>query len=305
MTPAWVEVLIRLAQFGCGLVLFGLPSFAVYRRSAWNAAGRTGTPFQSILTGCALGLLLAASAATLALTVNMYGTLADALNVEAIWSVLTGLQVGVALGVRLVLTFVFLLMLLVMPDGSTKRFALLGIGGLIVAGFAWSGHGAATEGAWALVHLASDILHLLAAAIWIGALVALTWVLFPASDPQDAAPASGDLKAFSNLGTWAVGVILITGLINSAVLVGVDRIGQMETHPYGQILLAKVALFGAMLGLAAANRYVLVPRLERLDLAPVSALASLKISVSVETALGVLVLLAVAAMGRIAPMTAG
>ncbi len=305
MTPAWVEVLIRLAQFACGLVLFGLPAFTFYRGKARAGAGRTGKPFQVAMVAGNLGLLLTASMATVALTVNMYGTLADALNVEAVWSVLTGLQVGVALGVRLVLTILFLLMLLVMPDGKAKRFGLLGIGGLIVAGFAWSGHGAASEGAWGLVHLVSDILHLLAAAIWIGALVALTGVLARASTPQDVGLAGNDLKAFSNLGTGAVGVIVVTGLINSAVLVGPDRIGQMTTDPYGQILLTKIGLFGVMLGLAAANRYVLVPRLERQDLVPTSALSSLKISVGVETALGVLVLLAVAMIGRIAPMAAG
>ena len=63
MTPAWVEVLIRLAQYGFGLVLFGLPAFAVYRRRAWNAAGRTGVPFRATLIASALGLLIAAQTA--------------------------------------------------------------------------------------------------------------------------------------------------------------------------------------------------------------------------------------------------
>ena len=302
MTPAWLEVLIRLAQFGFGLVLFGLPAFAVYRRRAWEAAGRTGVPFRVTLILSALGLLSGTSAATLALTVNMYGTLADALDVEALWSVLTGLQVGLALGARLVLTTVFLLVVVIMPDRTTKRLALSLIGGTIVAGFAWSGHGAATEGFWALAHLISDVLHLLAAAIWIGALVALTGALARASAPRDAGLARDDLKAFSTLGTSAVLVIIVTGLINSAVLVGVDRIGRMASDPYGQILIAKLALFGAMLGLAAANRFVLVPRLEREEAGSVSALSRLKISVGIETMLGLLILLAVAAMGRIAPM---
>ena len=305
MTPAWVEVLIRLAQYGFGLVLFGLPAFAVYRRRAWNAAGRTGVPFRATLIASALGLLIAALAATLALTVNMYGTLADALDVEAVWSVLTGLQVGVALGARLVLTAVCLLVLLIMPDRTTTRLALTLIGGVIVASFAWSGHGAATEGLWAIAHLISDVLHLLAAAIWIGALVALTGALAHASAPQNAALVGDDLKAFSALGTASVLVIVITGLINSAFLVGLDRIGLMTTDPYGQILIGKITLFVAMLGLAAANRFVLVPRLERLDLASAPSLSRLKISIGVETMLGLLVLLAVAAMGRIAPLSGG
>ena len=305
MTPAWVEVLIRLAQYGFGLVLFGLPAFAVYRRKAWKASGGTRIPFRLTMIASALGLLIAALAATLALTVNMYGTLADALDAEAVWSVLTGLQVGVALGIRLILTAAFLLVLLSMPDRTTTRLALSLIGGVIVAGFAWSGHGAATEGFWALAHLISDVLHLLAAAIWIGALVALTGILTHASTPQNAPLVGDDLTAFSALGTASVLVIVITGLINSAFLVGMDRIGQMASHPYGQILIAKIALFVAMHGLAAANRFVLVPRLERQDIASAPSLSRLKTSVGVETILGLLVLLAVAAMGRIAPLSGG
>src|SRR3546814_15811165 len=44
-------------------------------------------------------------------------------------------------------------------------------GGL--SSLAWSGHGAATEGGAGMVHLGADILHLLAAGAWVGALAAL------------------------------------------------------------------------------------------------------------------------------------
>ena len=305
MTPAWVEVVVRLAQFSFGLGLFGLPAFALYRGRAWREAERARIPVHGLLILSTLGLFLAAMAAVLALTVNMYGSLADALDVEAVWSVLTGLQVGMALGIRLVLAVAFLLVLLLAPHKPVKQVMLLVIGGLIVAGFAWSGHGAATEGAWRFLHLGSDVLHLLAAAIWIGALVVLSYVIARASAPEDAALSRDDLTSFSNLGTAAVLVIVVTGLINSAVLVGLDGISEMAIHPYGQILLAKVALFAAMLGLAAANRFLLVPRLERQAAAPAMALSGLKVSVGVETGLGCLVLLAVSVMGRIAPMTGG
>jgi putative copper resistance protein D len=305
MTPAWVEVVIRLAQFSFGLVLFGLPAFTQHRGRAWRDAEGARIPVHGLLILSTLCLFLAAVAAVLALTVNMYGSLADAFDVEAVWSVLTGLQVGMALGVRLVLAVAFLLVLLLVSNRPLKHVILLVIGGLIVAGFAWSGHGAATEGTWRFLHLGSDVLHLLAAAIWIGALVVLSCAIARASAPEDAALARDDLISFSNLGTAAVLVIVVTGLINSAVLVGLDGISEMAVHPYGQILLAKVALFGTMLSLAAANRYILVPRLERQAAEPARALSGLKVSVGVETGLGFLVLLAVSVMGRIAPMTGG
>jgi putative copper resistance protein D len=191
------------------------------------------------------------------------------------------------------------------PDRVLQRSAVVVLAGLIVASFAWSGHGAATEGFWAPLHLVSDVLHLLAAAIWIGALVALTVTVVRASAPMDPALATDDLRAFSALGTAAVVVIVVTGLINTAVLVGADGITRMPTHPYGQILLAKIVLFTAMLGLAAAHRFILVPRLESRSLTPAAALSRLKVSLGIETALGLIVLPAVSAVGRIAPMSEG
>jgi putative copper export protein len=50
-----------------------------------------------------------------------------------------------------------------------------------------------------------------------------------------------------------------THLINSWFLVG--SVSSLLTTLYGQILLAKVAFFAAMLALAAANRFWLVPRM--------------------------------------------
>src|SRR3981189_3115826 len=53
--------------------------------------------------------------------------------------------------------------------------------------------------------------------------------------------------------------LVASGLINDGFLVG--SVSSLLTTLYGQILLAKLGLFGAMLALAAANRFWLVPRM--------------------------------------------
>src|SRR3546814_14315017 len=55
-------------------------------------------------------------------------------------------------------------------------------GGL--SSLAWSGHGAATEGGAGMVHLGADILPLLAAGAWVGALPALL-IMASAARPTD------------------------------------------------------------------------------------------------------------------------
>src|SRR3546814_19293751 len=56
-------------------------------------------------------------------------------------------------------------------------------------------------------------------------------------------------------------VIAATGLINSQMIVGAENLGRSLSSPYGQLLLAKLALFALMLALAAANRWRLTPAL--------------------------------------------
>ena len=47
----------------------------------------------------------------------------------------------------------------------------------MLASLAWAGHGAATPGAAGDLHLAADVLHLLAAGLWLGTLPPLVLLL--------------------------------------------------------------------------------------------------------------------------------
>ena len=66
---------------------------------------------------------------------------------------------------------------------------------------------------------------------------------------------------FSTLGIVSVGTLLVTGIVNTWYLAG--SIEALTGTYYGQLLLAKIALFFAMVAIAAVNRQWLTPRLCR------------------------------------------
>lgn len=129
-----------------------------------------------------------------------------------------------------------------------------------VATLAWSGHAGAAEGAAGIIHRVGDIVHMTAAAVWIGALAAFVLLLHPRC-PGGAAIAARSLEQFSTIGTICVLLIAGTGLLNGQMIIGAQNLGRSLAAPYGQLLLAKLALFALMLALAAANRWRFTPAL--------------------------------------------
>jgi putative copper resistance protein D len=96
-------------------------------------------------------------------------------------------------------------------------------------------------------------------------------------------------------------------LINSWFLVGLNRLTDFRTTPYGQVLLAKLAVFFGMLVLAASNRYRWNPKLgDALNsgLPRSKALTALRGSLLSETVAALAVLGLVAWLGTLAPANA-
>jgi len=176
---------------------------------------------------------------------------------------------------------------------------------VLLASLAGTGHAQIEEGWMSLVHVGSDAAHLLAAGAWLGGLVPLGFILLDYSRGQGEPIDNVDriLLRFSSMGYAAVATLVASGLINSWFLVG--SVSSLLTTLYGQILLAKLGLFGAMLALAAANRFWLVPRMIETR-AGASGDASmwlgrLRYHVLGEQFLGLLVLLAVSVLGTMRP----
>ena len=109
------------------------------------------------------------------------------------------------------------------------------------------------------------------------------------------------VRRFSRFGYAAVGLLLVTGTVNAAILVGSAQ--SMVSTDYGQTLLIKIGFVLAMLVIAARNRFSLSVRLDGEEqLANGTALAALHRSVLVELTAGFMVLAAVALLGTIHPV---
>lgn len=295
---------LRWLQYGGAVILLGAPLFLLY--SFRDADGLNSGWARPALALAAFVVTLGSLAALVAQTAVMAGSLGEAVKPASLSFMVTNTALGMAMAVRAVVAFIGLVSLVVLkPTRSLWR--LTAAAGLIVAAsFAWTGHGAATEGPGGLVHLVADIVHAMAAALWLGALAALTMLLLRRAAPDDVAIHRA-LQGFASVGTLAVALLVLTGLVNSWFLVGPARIADVGGGPYGQLLIGKLFLFGLMLALAAGNRFRLTPRLGsvlegRED--PRPALRRLRCSVVAETLVGAVLLAAVAVMGTLPPPSA-
>jgi putative copper resistance protein D len=111
-------------------------------------------------------------------------------------------------------------------------------------------------------------------------------------------------RRFSNLGIFAVGTLLVSGLANASFLAG-DMQGLTGTS-YGRMLMLKILLFVGMVCLAAVNRQYLMPQLSAgiADSGPdVSTQIARKLerNAVLEIALGLAVVIVVAVLGITPP----
>src|SRR2546428_3499939 len=178
--------------------------------------------------------------------------------------------------------------------------ALLGGAALVLLGAA--GHAAAVEPG-TLGALVVDGVHLLAASIWVGALLPLAALLRRAMTEAgaDSRPyAVVAARRLSRTALLAVVVLAATGAANAWTFVG--SVGGLLGTPYGRLLLLKLSVLAPILALAIANRRRLLPALSG-DAVRVGrpALRMLAGFVTIEAVLALALLAVVAAMGVTAP----
>jgi len=108
-----------------------------------------------------------------------------------------------------------------------------------------------------------DVLHVGAAAVWVGGLVQLAVLVPRVAKPLLAETRTAlyaDLfRRFSRIAFISVPLLVLTGVIRS--LFELSSISQMWTTSYGETLLVKIGLLLVLLAFGWVNRYRLVPRL--------------------------------------------
>jgi putative copper resistance protein D len=160
------------------------------------------------------------------------------------------------------------------------------------------GHGATRTGYQALFHESNQGIHMLAAAIWVGGLLSLSYAAWLACRSTDLANLTLALKRFSAVGFAAVVLIVASGLLNSWFLVG--SVDGLLHRTYGQVLIVKVFFFLCMIALALFNRFSIMPRLDRSPRD--GALPGLLLrSLAVEQVFAVLVVASVSVLGTLPP----
>lgn len=300
-------VVLRWAQYVSAFLLMGGGLFAVYGLPAAGAASATALRWpRRLLTGSAIMLLAASLLGLLAQTAILAGDPAAALDASVLGSVLQDMAMGPSSLARTLAAAAASGLLGLARPGRSLWIAIAILGAIASASMAWMGHGAATEGLSGALHLVADILHLWAAAIWIGALGFFLGLAFGSLAQGDQRVAyHAALAGFSGIGSGLVALLLATGVVNSGFLIGPAGLTKIFNTPYGQLLVAKLALFGLMLFLAAANRFRHTPALQKgLDDpdGAIIAITALRRSLMLETAAALAVIALVAWLGRLAPI---
>jgi copper resistance protein D len=224
----------------------------------------------------------------------MSGTMITVLN-ETQFGLVSKIRVGLAILLAVCLAY---------DRSAVSRWLSLGLALSLVAAIAWTGHAVSTPRKLGYLHLTADALHLAAAAAWIGGLLPLALLLNTDRRSPVSARASLEhdaVRRFSALGTVSVATLIVSGVINTWILVGSFR-GLIEPG-YGWILLFKIAVFAIMLAFAAVNRFWLTPRLVA---APAStahrdALRGLTRNSLIEIALGLVIFAVVGVLGTLHP----
>ena len=307
--------LTRAVHLGSVLLLFGELVFAVcVAAPAWRGAGERAVPMRNGIerrlrstAAWSLVVSVVSGLAWLALEAPLMSGLParEALGGDTLAVVLTQTLFGRTWMLRACLAIALATSLLAGARSADdrRRQQLTAGATLLAAGYAatlaLAGHAGGGQGQERYLRIGADMMHLLAAGAWLGALPGLACVLSHARRSADAvslAIAAQTTRRFSTLGTVSVGVLVLSGVANAWYLVG-DLPALVATE-YGRLLLAKLALFATMLALAAVNRWRLSPRLVAGDAA---ALRSLSRNAVLETAVGIGVIAIVGVLGITIP----
>ena len=117
--------------------------------------------------------------------------------------------------------------------------------------------GHARTGRWVGLALPLDLVHLGAAATWIGGLAVLTFVVLPRDDAGSSAPV---VSRFSGVAAVAVVAVVATGVVQGFRQLG--SIDGLRDTSYGRLLVIKVVLVAVVVVLGALSRSLLRRQLE-------------------------------------------
>ncbi len=199
------------------------------------------------------------------------------------------------------------------PQDISKSALLLylgsALGAVLFFSVSNSGHAAAvTE--WKAVALGSDVLHLMATAIWVGGLIYLVLLMrsLSAAEPPLRAQLLGKvIPRFSRMAQFCVLTIVLTGAYTTWI--HMPSWSAFVTTWYGWTLLTKIFLVLPLLAIGGVNLLVIKPQLaksliekgEKALEATFGVLQRFRPLVQAEVVLGVFILLVVTVLTNLSP----
>ena len=177
-----------------------------------------------------------------------------------------------------------------------------------------TGHAAAAANEYRFAVL-TDWLHLVAGGLWLGGLIHLVLTMPRALSVFEGREGlrllTNVIPCFTRYAIISTLLIVLTGLYNTWM--HVDSFSALWNTAYGRTLLLKVALFLPMLALGGINTFILKPRAARLlekverdsQLEHTGMDRSFRRSLTVEVALGLVVLLLAAVLAFLQPARSG
>ncbi|MFC0684960.1 CopD family protein [Novosphingobium clariflavum] len=280
-------VAARFVSYALLLMAAGLPFHALIAGPRSAAGARFGQPARLALAGLAAGAAAASLWWAMANVAAMAAIPLAELDRATFTAVIGATPLGTLLTVRAAALALFVAALVLRPAPALLAPPALAA----LASAAWAGHAGAGEALGGDLLRAGDVLHLAAAALWLGAMLAFL------ADMRGDGQATGvvrSLAAFARTGTLVVAVLLVTGLTNAWLISG----GSWPSGSWPRLIALKIVLFALMLGLAARNRWILVPALEARMPGAARRLAR---SLVLEMSCGLAVVLVVAAAGLLDP----
>ena len=292
----------RFVHYAALTILFGVAAFPLYNgRSPAASEGAAFFAWSRRVQIAAAALALVSGIFWLGfVAATMSGELSSLFDPHIVWLVVSTTDFGGVWAPHLGLIALALILLLPKEESTELRWAVLALSAVALTSIADTGHAGADNGPRAGMHIAADAAHLLAAGVWIGALAVLArfvTIAIRKRREDDLKTLDHALSRFSAIGPVVVAVLTLSGIFNPGFLSSL-------TTAYGQVLLAKLGLFVAMLLLAAANRFWLAPRLTAALASAIDSagpMRALRASIFAEAALAGLVLLAVGWLGTLAP----
>ncbi len=258
VTLPWAEALLRWFNFGGLLALVGSVGVAYLvlgpgGPAAAAIAGARQTARRRVLAlalGCGGLAMLVGFGLLLWQVSTLLDTLPEGVSIWAVsWQLLSRTRWGFLWLARQGMLLAVLWLLYRLHGAlaaSTLRFSpfALVLSLLLLALLAiqaLSGHAAALTRAAALA-IITDVLHLLAASLWVGGLLGLAVGLLPLLLRRDdfVSLMRTGWGPFSRLAALSVGLLLATGLYNTGRQVA--SIDALATSLYGQVLLGKMGL---------------------------------------------------------------